>query len=284
MMRVMARRRVRIDVDGGIHHVMNRGVNRERIFFADDDRIEFGRLLGEAHERFGVETLAYCLVPNHYHLLLRCPSGGLSAAMQHISSVYTRHTNDRVGRDGPLFRGRFHAIHVDDDVYLKWAFRYVHLNALDVSGVRAAMEYRWSSYRAYLGLRTAAPFMNTALMLDLFDHDPERIRAFTLGDDPPAPRQLRAFVQAAIAIDEIAHGSVVGAHMQRLERTILTLLAMTHPTPQVRRAAEADLDPISGAARRMALSRARQRLQDDPATARILGSLLTVFGLPSVAA
>ena len=80
------------------------------MFFADEDRIEFGRVLGEIHERFGVETLAYCLVPNHYHLLLRCPDGGLSAAMQHLGSTFTRRMNDRAGRDGPLFRGRFHAI------------------------------------------------------------------------------------------------------------------------------------------------------------------------------
>jgi REP element-mobilizing transposase RayT len=263
---------------------MNRGVNRQRIFFADEDRIEFGRLLGESHARFGVETLAYCLVPNHYHLLLRCPSGGLSTAMQHISSVYTRHTNDRVGRDGPLFRGRFHSIVVDDDVYAKWAFRYIHLNALDVRDVRRPEDYRWSSYRAYLGHRTPPPFMNTSVMSDLFDGDTDRIRSFTTGNERPIPRHLRAFVQSAIAIDDIAHGFDAGTHAQRLERTILTLLVEVSPAPDIRRAAEASLGPLAGAARRMALCRARQRLRDDPAVRRIVDSLLAELRLPRLAA
>jgi REP element-mobilizing transposase RayT len=83
---------------------MNRGVNREPTFFADVDRRQFGHRLADIHERFGVETLAYCLMDNHYHLLLRARDGGLSRAMHHLGLVYTRRTNDRLGRDGPLFR------------------------------------------------------------------------------------------------------------------------------------------------------------------------------------
>ena len=135
--------------------MMNRGVNRQLVFFSDADRVEFGRVLAEMHQRFGVETLAYCLMPNHYHLVLRCPDGGLSDAMQHVGSTYTRRTNTRVGRDGPLFRGRFHAIHVADDVYLKWVVRYIHRNAVDIAGIQGCEDYRWSSYRSYLGLRRA---------------------------------------------------------------------------------------------------------------------------------
>jgi REP element-mobilizing transposase RayT len=111
-------RQPRTDVEGGIHHVMNRGVDHQQIFFADADRVEFGRLLGEIHTKWGVETLAYCLMDNHYHLILHTPDGGLSEAMQYLGVVYTRHTNDRVGRDGPICRGRFASMLVTTDSYL----------------------------------------------------------------------------------------------------------------------------------------------------------------------
>ncbi|WP_395159643.1 transposase [Ilumatobacter sp.] len=76
------------------------------------------------------EVLAYCLMDNHFHLLLHCQSGGLSDAMQRLGSAYTRHVNDRVGRDGPLFRGRFHSRLIGDVRYLANVVRYIHRNAL----------------------------------------------------------------------------------------------------------------------------------------------------------
>ena len=75
-------RATRVDIDNGRFHVMNRGVNREAVFFSDADRVEFGRLLGVIWERFEVRTLAYCLMDNHYHLVLHCPAGGLLDSAQ----------------------------------------------------------------------------------------------------------------------------------------------------------------------------------------------------------
>src|SRR6056297_2779503 len=72
----------RIDAPGLTHHVFNRGGNRQIVFRSDDDRLEFGRLLGEISDIFGVRLLAYCLMDNHYHLIVQCPDGGLSDAMQ----------------------------------------------------------------------------------------------------------------------------------------------------------------------------------------------------------
>jgi REP element-mobilizing transposase RayT len=156
----------RIDFPGSIHHVMNRGTNRRRVFFEDIDRVEFERLLGEIHELFGVRVIAYSLMDNHYHLILRCPEGNLSAAMQHLGGVYTRHTNDRVGRDGALFRGRFHSILIDSNSYLFYAVRYVDRNSLDLPGIRLARDYRWGSHRMYLGLRRQPSFLDPTQILD----------------------------------------------------------------------------------------------------------------------
>jgi REP element-mobilizing transposase RayT len=248
----MSRRRQRVDVEGGIHHVMNRGVNRQVVFFADRDRVEFGRVLGEVYERFGVETLAYCLVPNHYHLLLRCPDGGISAAMQHLGSTYTRRTNDRVGRDGPLFRGRFHAIHVTDEVYLQWVVRYIHRNALDVRDVSRCDDYRWSSYRTYLGLRAAPPFLNAGFLLDMLEWDADRIRAFTDDEYTPRPAKLDEFISFAIWNELSLFGDDDATH--GLERTLRAILL--------------DGGGMSDA-ERAARYRARRKLRDDPATRRV---------------
>ena len=79
----------------------------------------------------GVATLAYCLMGNHVHLVLHAPDGALPEAMHHLTSVYSRHVNDRLARDGPLVRGRFHSIPVESDLQLLTVTRYVHRNPLD---------------------------------------------------------------------------------------------------------------------------------------------------------
>jgi REP element-mobilizing transposase RayT len=158
---------------------MNRGVNHQTIFFSDSDRLEFGARLDDIHEKFACEVHAYCLMDNHFHLLLHCPQGGLSAAMQRLSSLFTRHVNDRVARDGPLFRGRFHSRAIVEPGYLLTACRYIHRNPVDL-GV-AIDDYRWSSHRTYLGHRRTPRWLNTSTVLNLFDDDRAAFDRFVLG-------------------------------------------------------------------------------------------------------
>lgn len=277
----MARRR-RIDCEGGIHHVMNRGVDRQPVFFTDDDRLEFGRRLRHVHDQFGVETLAYCLMGNHYHLILRTPGGGLSVAMQHVSSVYTRHVNDRIGRDGPLFRGRFHSIMVTTDAYLQCAARYIHRNPLDLPGVASAHGYRWSSYRNYLGLRPNPPFVSTDLVLGLHGDDRTALAAFTENDEPsfafdaPTEADIAQLVDVSIALDDLAHGSD-DANRPWRSRTVLSLLLEAIGDDR-RPAVSGLLGFPSENARRMALSRARRRARTDPSVERIVRSVLRSLG------
>jgi REP element-mobilizing transposase RayT len=179
-------RPLRIDTEDGWHHVMNRGADRARVFLDDTDRVEFGIRLADIHDRFGVETHGYCLLDTHFHLLLHCPQGGLSDAMQRLGSLYTRHVNDRLGRDGALFRGRFHSKPIQDDRYLLAAVRYVHRNALDVSGVHDVEQYRWSSHRAYLGRRRLVPWLRTDVVLSHFGGDRQAFHDFVRLDDVPS--------------------------------------------------------------------------------------------------
>ncbi len=159
-------RPLRPDVQDGWYHVMNRGIDHGDVFFEDSDRIEFGQRFADVYERYGVRTHAYCLMDNHFHHLWHCPDGNLSAAMQRLGSLYTRHVNDRLGRDGALFRGRFHSRLITEEAHLVATVRYIHRNALELPGVNSAKEYRWSSHRTYLGLRTKPEWMRTSTVLD----------------------------------------------------------------------------------------------------------------------
>ena len=271
-------RQQRIDFEGAVHHVMNRGVNHQQIFFDDADRIEFGRRLADIHERFGVETLAYCLMGNHYHLLLRTPTGGISAAMHRLASLYSRHTNDRAGRDGPLFRSRFHSILVATDAYLLTATRYIHRNPLDLRGVDSVSNYRWSSYPAYIGQRRVPSFVRTDLVLGCFSQDAAAFARFhdndsvaTLGH-PSDAADIMQMIEFAIAEDDLLSGDDTSSPAW-LERTITVLLVDGFPNAPWHAALVSRCSFASPNARRMAIARARHRQSTDPTVARVAARL-----------
>jgi len=150
-------RPLRIQYAGAWYHVMNRGAQRQQIFRDDRDYQAFLTLLDETHRMWKVEVHAYCLMPNHYHLLLHTPIANLSRVMRHINGVYTQRFNLKWKRDAQLFRGRFKAILVEEEGYLDELVRYIHLNAVKAGFVRAAGQYMWSSYPYYLGRAGGRP-------------------------------------------------------------------------------------------------------------------------------
>jgi len=121
-------RPLRIQFDGAVYHLMNRGTARQITFVDDDDYRAFQNTLGEAHRLWGIEVFSYCLMRNHYHLCLRTPKGNLSRVMRHVDGLYTQRFNRSHKRDGSLFRGRYKAILVNEDQYLAQVVRYIHLN------------------------------------------------------------------------------------------------------------------------------------------------------------
>ncbi len=187
---------------------MNRAIDHGPAFRDDSDRVEFGQRLADIFERFGVVTHAYCLMTTHFHLLLECPNGRLSEAMQRLSSMYTRHVNDRLDRDGALFRGRFASRLIDNDDYLLTACRYIHRNALDLSGVTDVTAYRWSSHRTYLGLRATPSWMRTDEVLGHWNGSRAAFDEFVrrdVADSRPEvdPQRLQTMAAAcAMALDE----------------------------------------------------------------------------------
>ena len=173
-------RRNRTDPPGGWHHVMSRGIERKPIFFDDEDRVLFGYLLGDVHDEYAVEVHAYCLMDNHFHLVLRCPESGISDVMHHLLSVFARRVNDRVGRWGHLYGGRFESRLLTTHGYIANVVRYIHRNPLDIAGVASPASYRWSSHRHYLGRRATPHWLFTEEIGGWFDH-PTDFDAFVSG-------------------------------------------------------------------------------------------------------
>lgn len=155
-------RPLRIEFEDAFYHVMNRGRERQRIFHTPDYYEAFLASLDEAYMRFGMEIHAYCLMGNHYHLLMKTPQGNLSRIMQHIDGLYTQRHNRLKDTDGSLFRGRYKAIVIDASEYLLQVSRYIHRNPVEVKKplTDTLEDYHWSSYAAYLGLDKAPRWLN----------------------------------------------------------------------------------------------------------------------------
>ena len=143
----------RIEYEHAFYHVMNRGKARQMICHGDIYYETFLMTVAEACQRFDCIVHAYCLMGNHYHLIIETPNANLSRVMRHINGVYTQRYNRLNKTDGPLFRGRYKAILVDQDSYLLRLTRYIHRNPIDMKRplVTQLAEYRWSSYPAYIG-------------------------------------------------------------------------------------------------------------------------------------
>ena len=152
-------RPLRLQFPGGIYHVTARGNDRRPIFEDDDDRARFLIVLASIVARYHVLCHAYCLMGNHYHLLLETPEANLSLAMRQLNGVYTQRFNRRHERCGHLLQGRFGAQLVAQDAYLWEVCRYIVLNPVRAGLVAHPRQWRWSSFGATAGETTAPGFL-----------------------------------------------------------------------------------------------------------------------------
>jgi putative transposase len=144
-------RPLRIEFDGALYHVTSRGNERKAIFKDDTDRKLFLDTLARVKDRFHWICHAYCLMNNHYHLVIETPDGNLSRGMRQLNGVYTQAYNRRHDRAGHLFQGRFKGIVVQKETHFLEVCRYVVLNPVRAKAVRDPREWKWSSYRATAG-------------------------------------------------------------------------------------------------------------------------------------
>lgn len=161
-------RALRITFPGAFYHVTSRGNERKAVFKSKRDREKFLEYLESATQRYDALIHAYCMMDNHYHLLLQTPSGNLPQIMRHINGAYTTYFNVKRDRSGHLFQGRYKAILVDIDEYAKELSRYIHLNPVRAKIVETPEEYEWSSYPAYTDKQKPAKWLYRDFILGYF--------------------------------------------------------------------------------------------------------------------
>lgn len=155
-------RPLRTEYKDAFYHVRNRGSGRRKVFHTAEYYAAFLKGIEEAQLRFGMEIHAYCLMANHYDLLIKTPRGNLSRVMRHIDGLYTQRHNRLRKSDGALFCGRYKAIVVDANQYLLQLSRYIHRSPLETKKplVEVLEDYPWSSYATYLGQSQAPPWLS----------------------------------------------------------------------------------------------------------------------------
>ncbi len=185
-------RPLRIEYAGAVYHITSRGNARRSIFKDDKDRAMLLNLLGEVNDRYHWFCHAYCLMNNHYHLVIETRDGNLAKGMRQLNGVYTMRFNRRHGSVGHVFQGRYRAILIQKESYLLEACRYVVLNPVRAKAVEVPEEWRWSSYRATVGMEKAHTCLTTEWVLGQFGSK-KRV----------AERRYRAFVNDGIGEDSI---------------------------------------------------------------------------------
>ncbi len=180
-------RPLRIEYPGAFYHVTARGNELRNIFESTKDHEKFLSYIETATLRYKATIHAYCLMSNHYHLLIETPLGNLSQIMHHINGAYTTFFNTGHQRTGHLLQGRYKAILVDADAYTAELSRYLHLNPVRANMVKKPDEYLWTSYQFYTGQKKKPGWLKTDLVLSYFGRN---IRA--------AQKSYRKFVLAGI--------------------------------------------------------------------------------------
>jgi len=218
-------RPLRLEYEGAVYHVTSRGNAREDIFLYERDRAQFLKIFGDVVARYGWICHAYCLMTNHYHLLIETPEANLSRGMHLLNGVYTQWFNHRHERVGHLLQGRFKAILVEKESHLLELARYIVLNPVRAKMVRSVRDWPWSSYRATSGQSDVPEFLTADWVLSQFDSD--RVCAI---------RAYRRFVREGKGVDvweELRAGMFLGtdAFMKQLK----PLLAEKPVDPEILR-------------------------------------------------
>lgn len=195
----------RMEYPGAFYHVTSRGNERKEIYRSRRDRERFLEYLESATVRYGAVVHAYCLMTNHYHLLVETPDGNLSQVMRHVNGAYTTYFNVKRHRSGHLLQGRYKAILVEMEDYAEELSRYIHLNPVRASVAQRPEEHAWSSYAAYIGAAPSPCWLTRELILPQFGRD-----------EASAQHRYRQFVEAELGkevvnpLDQVKGSTVLG--------------------------------------------------------------------------
>lgn len=240
-------RPIRVQYADAVYHLTARGNDRKAIYRDHYDRNRFLDALEETVARFGVVVHSYCLMPNHYHLLLQTPRANLSAAAGWLQTTYSVRFNRRHDRSGHLFQGRFKSHLVEEDAYARELVKYIHLNPVRPKAKRKPIpperketlkKYPWSSHRAYAGLDEKPPSWLCLDWLSYFGRTRRTARTEyrrqidqMFGQSVPSPW------------DELRHGLVLGG--EEMWERVRGLVAEAEGDEEIRWSRRADADQVS---------------------------------------
>lgn len=233
-------RSLRILYPGAFYHVTSRGNERKDVFRNQRDREKFLEYLASATERYDAIIHVFCLLSNHYHILIETPAGNLSQIMRHINGAYTTYFNVKRKRSGHLFQGRYKSILVEADEYATELSRYIHLNPVRAGMVGLPEEYRWSSYRSYIGQSAAPEWLKMEMIHGYFDKTSKeagkKYRIFveemlSVECDSPLQGAIGTAVLGSAEFVEIVTTTQLTA--QKIDREVPTLRYFaSHPSPE----------------------------------------------------
>lgn len=206
-------RPLRIELNNSLYHITSRGDRRGAIYLSDNDRLTWLSLLGETCERFNFVVRAYCLMTNHFHILLEVVDGELGRGMCHLNGKYSRYFNRAHDLVGHVFQGRYKAILCQTDPYLYELCRYIELNPVRAKMVAHPLDWPWSSHNAIMGIVDCPAWLQPDVVLAHFgDHKAEARRTyqeFVIGGIG-GPSPLAAVSNHLILGDDEFQASVVG--------------------------------------------------------------------------
>jgi REP element-mobilizing transposase RayT len=211
-------RPLRPPIENGFYHVTSRGNRRCEIYCDSADKKYFLGLLADVVERFGWLLHAYCLMTNHYHLVVRTPLANISRGMQRLNSMHASWFNWRHGCSGHLFQGRFHTVDVEDQSHFIELARYVVLNPVRAGITDHPAGYSWSSYRSTVGSASRPSFLASDAILEEFGPNLEDAQA-----------AYASFVKAGIG--EAVH--VRSGHVRGQTRDVVLRAMAAQPNPYV---------------------------------------------------
>lgn len=178
-------RALRIQYPGAVYHVTCRGNERKEIFKDDFDKTTFLKILNDSRRIYNIKIHAYVLMTNHFHLLIETPMGNLSEFMRHFNITYTGNYNRRHKRAGHLYQGRYKSILVEKETYLSTLSRYIHLNPVNIKGIKGKDEgkniryikgYKWSSLPGYINRKKKQEFIDYSFVLEEYGGDNDQGR------------------------------------------------------------------------------------------------------------
>ncbi len=168
-------RPLRLELAGGLYHVTSRGDRREEIYDDEKDREKWLEILGHTCKRFNWRCYAYCLMDNHYHIIIETAEANLSKGMRQLNGVYTQYYNIRHKHAGHVFQGRYKGILVEQDAYLLELVRYVVLNPVRAGMTKSIGKWKWSSYKSMIGKVSAPLWFERDWILGQFSKQQKRV-------------------------------------------------------------------------------------------------------------